>query len=294
MRPERHHRADDTETTASELNPSEEIPSEIDETGGEHRERLIDYDAELRLHYQRLRQAYEIHGTDRVLDIGCGTGQTTRDAARSAPAGSAHGVDSSALMIQRARHLSRIQGLINVTYQHADAETCRFPMEPFDIAISRFGTMFFADPVAAFANIGRALRPAARLVMMVWQAHEQNEWSKSIEHALVGTTAPPRETPGPFSLADPTSVNRILNSAGFSEANFTEVHEPVFYGQDVAAALDFVNRFQSTKDMLQRLEPASAEAATERLRQTLAAHQTREGVWLDSRSWIITAQCQSS
>jgi ubiquinone/menaquinone biosynthesis C-methylase UbiE len=264
----------------------------MDETGGEHRETLVDYDAELRLHYQWLRQAFEIRSTDRVLDIGCGTGQTTRDAARSAPAGSSHGVDSSAPMIQRARHLSRIQGLINVSYQNADAETSRFPLEPFDVAISRFGTMFFSDPVAAFANIGRALRPAARLVMMVWQAHEQNEWSTSIEHALVGTTAPPQETPSHFSLADSTSVNRILNSAGFTDAKFTDVHEPVFYGQDVAVALDFVNRFQSTKDILQRLEPASAEGATERLRQTLTAHQTREGVWLDSRSWIVTAQRQ--
>ncbi|MGH8952779.1 MAG: class I SAM-dependent methyltransferase [Acidimicrobiia bacterium] len=252
----------------------------------------IDYDAELRLHYERLRQAFEIGETDRVLDIGCGAGQTTRDAARSARAGSAHGVDTSALMIQRARHLSRVQGIVNVTYQHADAETCQFPMEPFDIAISRFGTMFFANPVAAFANIGRALKPSASLVMMVWQAHEQNEWSTSIEHALVGATPPPRATPGHFSLADPNSVNRILGSAGFSEADFKEVHEPVFYGQDVAAALDFVTGFQDTKEMLQRLEPASAEAATERLRQTLAAHQANDGVWLDSRSWIITAQRQ--
>ena len=86
--------------------------------------------------------------------------------------------------IERARELARAEGLRNVTFEQADAQVHRFPRERFDLAISRFGTMFFADPVAAFANIGRALRPAGRLVMMVWQAHDRNEWDVAIRQSL--------------------------------------------------------------------------------------------------------------
>jgi ubiquinone/menaquinone biosynthesis C-methylase UbiE len=146
----------------------------------------VDYDAELRLHDQVLRPACGVRRHDQVLDVGCGTGQTTRQAARTATAGSALGVDLSAQMIDRARELAQAEGLRNVTFQRADAQVHRFPPEQFDLAISRFGTMFFDDPAAAFANIGRALRPAGRLVMMVWQGHEQNEWAVAIRRSLEG------------------------------------------------------------------------------------------------------------
>ena len=255
---------------------------------------MVDYDAELRLHNERLREACEIGPSDRVLDIGCGFGQTTREAARIAVAGHAHGVDSSAEMIEGARHRSREEGLSNVTFQHADAAVCRFPHEPFDVAISRFGTMFFTDPKAALANIGRALRPSARLVMMVWQEHERNEWSVAIERALSvpGATGGPLSENGPdhFSLADPAHVELILDYAGFSNVMFDEVHEPVFYGRDVDRALDFVTGFQSTRQTLFGLDETSASEALERLRQTLYTHQTDEGVLLDSRAWIVSAQ----
>jgi ubiquinone/menaquinone biosynthesis C-methylase UbiE len=128
------------------------------------------YDAQLRRHNEVLRRACGVQ-----LDIGCGTGQTTREAARTAQAGSALGVDVSAPAIEHARELAWTEGLRNVTFEHANAQVYRFPPERFDLAISRFGTMFFGDPGAAFANINRALRPAGRLVMMVWQAHERNE-----------------------------------------------------------------------------------------------------------------------
>ena len=170
---------------------------------------------------------------------------------------------------------------------------CRFPDEPFDVAISRFGTMFFTDPKAAFANIGRGLRPSARLVMMVWQGHERNEWSVAIERALSepGATGPAfGKWTRHFSLADPAHVERILDYGGFFKVTFDEVHEPVFYGRDVDAALDFVTGFQSTRQILFGLDERSASEAVERLRQTLSAHQTDEGVWLDSRAWIVTAQ----
>jgi ubiquinone/menaquinone biosynthesis C-methylase UbiE len=135
----------------------------------------VTYDAELRRHNEVLRQACGIHPRDHVLDIGCGTGQTTRQAAGTALAGSALGVDVSAAAIERARELARSEQVSNVAFERADAQVHRFPRAHFDLAISRFGTMFFDDPAAAFANIRRALRPAGRLVMLVWQARERNE-----------------------------------------------------------------------------------------------------------------------
>jgi SAM-dependent methyltransferase len=253
----------------------------------------VDYDAELRLHNQVLRRACGVRPHDHILDVGCGTGQTTRQAARKATAGSALGVDLSAPMIDRARELAQAEGLGNVTFQRADAQVHRFPPEQFDLAISRFGTMFFADPAAAFANIGRALHPAGRLVMMVWQGHERNEWDVAIHESLEGfgesTTVAP-EGPDPFSLATPATVEGVLDAAGFADVSFTEVHEPVYYGPDVAAALDWVRGFTCTNEALKRLDPARAERALERLRQTLAAHAGADGIWFDSRAWIVTAR----
>jgi SAM-dependent methyltransferase len=152
------------------------------------------YDAELRLHNAHLRTAANIQPHDRVLDVGCGTGQTTREAARAAVYGSALGVDLSAPMLERARRLSDDAGLRNVTYVQADAQTHPFPPAHFDLCISRFGTMFFTDPVAAFTNIGRALRPGARLVQLVWQDHDRNEWATAIRDALTAGTAAPAPT----------------------------------------------------------------------------------------------------
>jgi SAM-dependent methyltransferase len=268
----------------------------LDQTrAAEHRVDRVDYDVELQMHNAVLRRVYGIRPNDHVLDIGCGAGQTTRDAASFATDGSAVGVDVSAPMIERARQLTEAAGLHNLSFEQADAETHHFPSESFDIAISRFGTMFFADPVAAFANIRRALRSRGRLVMMVWREHDRNEWSVLIERALAAGTdvrdASPAE-PGPFSLADRTTTGRILEAAGFGEASFNDVHEPVYYGPDVAAALEWIRGFTSVNDVLQRLGPASTERALERLRQTLAAHASAQGVWFDSRAWIVAADCR--
>jgi SAM-dependent methyltransferase len=250
------------------------------------------FDAELRRHNEVLRRAVRVQLHDHVLDIGCGTGQTTRQAARAAQAGSVLGVDVSAPAIKRARELARAEGLRNVTFEHADAQVHRFPQERFDLAVSRFGTMFFDDPVAAFVNIGRALRPAGRLVMMVWQAHERNEWDVTIHQSLEvgeGPVAGASDGPDPFSLADPPTVQEILQTAGFADVAFTDVHERVYYGPDVAAALDWIRGFTCTSEILQRLEPAAATRAVENLRVALAAHQSDDGVWFNSSAWIITA-----
>jgi SAM-dependent methyltransferase len=250
---------------------------------------LFDYDAELRLHNELFRVAARVGSRDRVLDIGCGTGQSTREAARAAVAGSAVGVDLSAPMLERARQLSDDEGLANITFQQADAQVHRFPPTRFDLCISRFGTMFFADPVAAFTNIGRALRPAARLVLLVWQERDRNEWATAIRQTLTAASATPRG-PDPFSLADPTVTEGILAAAGFAEVSFSDVHQPVYYGPDSATAFDAVLRLLKFQDLLADLDTAAAERARTRLRATLDAHNTDGGVYFDSRAWIVTAR----
>jgi SAM-dependent methyltransferase len=167
----------------------------------------------------------------------------------------------------------------------------RFEPAGFDVAISRFGTMFFSDPAAAFANIAGALRPEARLVLLVWQRLEHNEWARAIDAAL-GDAAPP-QAPGadPFSLGDADATARILEDAGFDGVRFQDVHEPVLYGHDLDAALTIVRGFQNTSAALASLNDAEAARTVERLRETLAEHYSVErGVVLDSRSWLITAR----
>ena len=253
----------------------------------------MDYDAELRIHNARLRRVYDIGLDDSVVDIGCGTGQTTRDAARAAVVGRVLGVDTSASAIERARELAAGEQLHNVTHTVADAQVHSFDDEEFDVAISRFGTMFFAEPASAFRNIARALRPGARLVMMVWQDRARNEWAVSIGNALAADQAPPprpTDAMDAFSLGDPAAVTTILGAAGFIGFSFTDVHEPVYYGRDVATALEWVRGFATVTETLQLLDPASRKQALDRLIRLLEAHTRADGVWLDSRAWIVTAR----
>ena len=157
---------------------------------------VFDYDAELSRYNVRLRAAAGVRTADRVLDIGCGTGQTTRDAARAATSGSALGVDLSRPMLDRARQLSEEEGIPNVDFELADAQVHPFAPGDFTVGLSRFGTMFFADPVAAFTNIGRALRPGARLVQLVWQAYDRQEWTGAIRQRAGRSPTARRRRPG--------------------------------------------------------------------------------------------------
>jgi SAM-dependent methyltransferase len=249
------------------------------------------YDRELRAHHEHLRAAYGIGPGDEVLDIGCGTGLTTREAARAAAPGGVVGVDVSERMLARARELSAAEGLGNVRYELGDAQVHRFDRAGFDVAISRFGTMFFSDPAAAFANISAALRPGARLVMLVWQRHEHNEWARAIDAALGDAAQPPQKGADPFSLGDPEATAGMLEGAGFDAVSFEDVDEPVLYGHDLDAALAFVRGFQSTSTALASLSDGEATRTVERLREMLAAHYSDEGgVVLGSRSWLVAAR----
>jgi SAM-dependent methyltransferase len=177
----------------------------------------------------------------------------------------------------------------NVTFERADAQVHRLLQQRFDLAMSRFGTVLFDNPGTAFANSARALRPAGRLVMMVWQAPGRNEWDVAIRQSLTGTGGSATAGLDAFSLADPPAVTGILEAAGFADVVFTDVHQPVYYGPDVAAALAWVRGFRCTSDVLDRLDPAAAAGALGRLRKMLTAHLSGDGVWFDSRAWIVTA-----
>jgi ubiquinone/menaquinone biosynthesis C-methylase UbiE/pimeloyl-ACP methyl ester carboxylesterase len=250
------------------------------------------YDAELRAHHARLRAALDVGQHDRVLDIGCGTGQTSRDAARAAPLGSVLGVDISEQMLQRARSLSAEAGISNVTFELGDAQTHPLPEAHFDLIMSRFGTMFFADPVTAFTHLARAARPGARLVMLVWQGEERNEWATALRRALLGEGGAEAAPAGlnAFSMANPFQMRSILDAAGFVELSVSDVHEPVYYGPDAAAALELFRDMKQPRDVLARMDAADAERALVRLREVLAAHVTDDGVLFDSRAWLVTGR----
>jgi SAM-dependent methyltransferase len=252
---------------------------------------VFDYDAELSRYNARLRAAADVRTGDRVLDIGCGTGQTTREAGRSARTGSALGVDLSGPMVDRARQLSEEEGIRNVSFERADAQIHPFAPERFTLGISRFGTMFFTDPVAAFANIGSALRPGARLVQLVWQADDRQEWFSAIRQALAGGRRMPAGLgDDAFSLADPTVAAGVLTAAGFTAVEITEVREPIYYGPDAASARDALFDLRMVRDLVADLDAAATARALDRLLAMLDAHDTGEGVWLDSGAWLVTAR----
>jgi SAM-dependent methyltransferase len=153
--------------------------------------------------------------------------------------------------------------------------------------------MFFRDPVAAFRNIHDALVPGGRLVMMVWQDHAANEWSTSIQQCLASDVLEPIDSMAgldPFSLGDPSKVERILVEAGFVETRFIDVLEPVYYGENADVAMEWVCSFLFVRELLQRLDVTAAERALGRLRALLAAHENGSGVWFDARAWIVTSK----
>ena len=247
------------------------------------------FDRSVAAYHEPLFTTAEIGERDQVLDVGCGTGQTTRDAARAAATGSALGVDLSSRMLDHARRRAAEEGVTNATFAQGDAQIHPFDPGRYDIAISRTAAMFFGDHVAAFANIGRALRPGGRLVLVTWQPLAGNEWIREISGALAGgrdLPAPPPDA-GPFALSDPDRVRALLARAGLLDVEVEGASARMWFGRDAADAHRFVLGLMDW--MLEGLDDGGLARATDALHATMAAHETPDGVLFDSAVWIIEA-----
>lgn len=264
-----------------------------DGPGGEYwAANAVTFDDSMAPYLPPLFQAAALHPGERVLDIGCGNGVTTLEAARRSVPGRAMGLDLSGPMLDVARHRATEQQIANVEFIQGDAQI--YPFEPggFDVALSRFGVMFFADPAAAFGNIGRGIRTGGRLAMLVWQGTPVNEWMTGVAAALAaGRTlpGPPPGAPGPSSLADPDRVRRLLGDAGFSQVNLTSVVEPMRFGPDVSSAYDFVFGLSFVAALLKDLDEPRRGAALAELRAVVEAHLTADGVQFGATAWLISA-----
>jgi SAM-dependent methyltransferase len=254
------------------------------------------YEASCRRHWQHFVGAGLIHATDDALDIGCGTGEPTRDAARIATDGTVLGVDLSGRMIERARQVSAAEGLTNVRFEQADAQVHPFAEDSIDVAFSSFGAMFFNDAEAAFTNIGRAVRPGGRLGVLTWRELARNEWIQIFRRTLDAGRAlpePPVGAPGPFGLADPDQVRHVLDTAGFDSVVFEPVDEPIEFGADADDAWGFVRIVGLVKGLTQDLDEDAKAKALDDLRAEVVAHDTGHGVLFGTSAWLITARRRS-
>ncbi len=236
---------------------------------------------------------------DHVLDVGCGFGDTALQLARRVgPDGCVIGVDCGAGFIDIARRDAAAAGVENLAFQVADAQTA--PFEPkFDHVFSRFGTMFFANPVQALRNLRSALVPGGALTMIVWRTIDDNPWLKLAKDVALEHLPPPPEDgpscgPGPFSMANEEMVTAQLRSAGFVDPiAFERVDAPIRVGLDVEDAIGFQLALGPAGEVW-RLAGEIAEARRAQVRaalaDALAPFASPDGVFIGSSSWMITAR----
>lgn len=230
---------------------------------------------------------------EHVLDIGCGCGGTTLAAARRiGDNGRACGIDLSGPMLDVAGQRGDAAGLQRVAFVQADAQTHHFASS-YDIAISRFGTMFFADPVAAFANIGQALRPAGRLCLATWQPLAANAWLMVPGAELLRYgTIPEAATSGPgmFGQSDPVAVTATLQASGYEDVELTPASVALRLGDDVDDATNYLASSGVGRAVLETVPAEDYETAIDAVRAVLAEYAGGDGVWLDGAIWIISAR----
>jgi SAM-dependent methyltransferase len=252
------------------------------------------YDGMLEPYARRLLGAAEIAPDERVLDVGCGTGTTTLAAA--AEAREALGVDISEPMIARARDQAREQGLLNVRFEVADAQTAPFEPASHDVVISRFGVMFFDDPTAAFANVRRAMRRDARIVFVCWQSLADNEWvlvpgMAAAAHVPLPDGGEPG-APGPFALGDAERLRVLLTRADFRDVGIQPLADSIVLGGGgtVEDALDFFRHTGMGRALFADAAPVDVARAIDAVRDALAPYQTPEGVRLGAAAWLVHAR----
>jgi len=230
-----------------------------------------------------------------VLDVGCGCGGTTLAAARLIAPGQGVGVDLSGPMLARARARAEAAGLGNAVFQQGDAQVHPFGPARFDTVISRFGTMFFADPVAAFANVRSAVRPGGRLIFVCWQPLAANQWLLVPGAALAEHLPPPGfgsgDGPGMFAFADPDRVRPILAAAGWRDIEITSEPRSILVGGggSVDDAVEFLRTGSMGRMMLAGADADTVDRAVASVRAALAPYADAEGVHLDAGVWLVQA-----
>lgn len=245
-----------------------------------------------------LLAAASLQAGERVLDIGCGCGATTLAAAKAVEAGgSAHGVDLSEMMLDVARGRAAAGGIDNASFEQADAQTQPLTPHAYDVAISRFGTMFFDDPVAAFANVGSALTGGGRLCIATWQPLVANDWLTvpAAELLRYGTMPDVRSYgPGMFALSEPAVVTRILEQAGFASIDVTPVVVPMRLGDDAAEAAVHLADSGSGRAVLDTIPADQQPAAIQAVADLLATFADDSGVSLNGAILVTTASAPPS
>ena len=231
-----------------------------------------------------------------VLDVGCGCGGTTLAAARLIAPGQAFGIDLSGPMLARARADAEAADLGNAVFEQGDAQVHPFEPGRFDAVISRFGTMFFADPVAAFANIRSATRPAGMLVFACWQPLAANQWLLVPGAALAEHVPPPAgfgsgDGPGMFAFSDPDRIRQILAAAGWDDIEITSEHVSILVGGggSVEDALEFLRTGSMGRMMLAGADAGTVDRAVASVRAALAPYADAEGVRLGAAVWLVQA-----
>jgi SAM-dependent methyltransferase len=262
---------------------------------GEHWAAHADrYDEILRPYRDAIIDATETSPGQRVLDVGCGNGGLALAIAeRVGPEGEVVGLDLSAPMLGAARSRAEAAGARNVTFIEGDAQRYALEAGSFDRVVSRFGVMFFDDPVAAFANLRRVLNDSGRLTFACWQELALNDWMLVPAGALVQHVGMPElgepGGPGPFAFADPSHLRSVLEGAGWSDVGLEGLSCPQLLGRDVDDAYEFYTHQDVVLGLLADADAATKEVALAALRAALEERAGPDGVLLSGAIWLVTA-----
>ena len=233
----------------------------------------------------------DVQPGERLIDVGCGTGDTTAAlAAAAGPAGRVLGLDISDPLIEAAR----AKAASNSSFVVGDATTYPFEAGTFDLVFSRFGVMFFGEPVAAFRNLHRALKPSGRLTFVCWRTPQENPWGLVPVRAAAPFLPPlPKlgpEDPGQYSFGDRARVERILTEAGFASLSLKPLDVPIYMGRDVAEVVANADRFGPLARAFADATPEAADKARAAIAEVLAPHAKPEGVLLPGACWLVSAK----
>lgn len=231
---------------------------------------------------------------ERVIDVGCGTGGTTGALAAAVGAtGHVLGADISEPLIAAARS-KRVPNAIFVV---GDAATHPFEPASYDLVFSRFGVMFFGEPVAAFKNLQQALKPGGRLAFVCWRTPQENPWGlvpvRAAAPHLPPMPRPGPEEPGQYSFGDRARVERILKEAGFGAASLEPLDRPIWMGADVAEVVGNAGRFGPMARAFAEATPDQIDKAKAAIAEALRPHQSAAGVVLPGACWLVTAKASA-